>query len=248
MSEQEFDKFSKSYEELLKDPVRDAFTVGNSQFFHVRKFDLIRNYLRRRRVDAKKLSYLDVGCGKGELASLLSTEFGRVAGCDPSTGMLEQITTFETREQPAPDLIPFADREFDFVTAVCVYHHVPLETRASLTSEIARVLKPGGVFCIVEHNPYNPLTRLIVSRTPVDADAILLRPSESQALLEQAGLKIQDREYFLYLPEPLYKHLSLIETAFSKIPLGGQYAIFGQNILNPQLPKNAQSAGTAASK
>ena len=79
MSEREFDKFSKSYEELLKDPVRDAFTVGRSDFFHVRKADLIRDYLRRRGLDAKRLSYLDVGCGKGELASLLATDFGRIA-------------------------------------------------------------------------------------------------------------------------------------------------------------------------
>ena len=73
MSEREFDKFSQSYEELLKDPVRDVFTVGRPEFFHVRKYDLIRDYLRRRRVDAKQLSYLDVGCGRGELASLLAS-------------------------------------------------------------------------------------------------------------------------------------------------------------------------------
>ena len=228
MSEREFDKFSQSYEELLKDPVRDAFTVGRSEFFHVRKYDLIRDYLRRRRVDAKQLSYLDVGCGKGELASLLASEFGRTAGCDPSTGMLETIHGFETREQQAPDRIPFGDREFDFVTAVCVYHHVPPETRNSLTREVARVLKPGGVFCIIEHNPYNPATRLIVSRTPVDADAILLRPAETQGLLRRADFEIDEQRYFLYLPEPLYKHLGGVEAWLAKLPAGGQYAVFGK--------------------
>lgn len=228
MQEREFDKFSKSYEELLKDPVRDAFTVGSSDFFHVRKFDLITDYLRRRRLDAKKLSYLDVGCGKGELASLLASTFGRVAGCDPSTGMLDTITSFETREQIDPNRIPFGDREFDLITAVCVYHHVPPDVRGALTAEIVRVLKPGGVFCIIEHNPFNPLTRLIVSRTPVDADAVLLRAAEAKALQRAAGLKIQEQQYFLYLPEPVYKRVSAIETLFSKVPAGGQYAVFGQ--------------------
>ena len=142
--------------------------------------------------------------------------------------MLETITNFETREQRVPNLIPFDDREFDLVTAVCVYHHVPPDTRGSLTTEVARVLKPGGVFCIIEHNPYNPLTRLIVGRTPVDADAILLRPAETRALQQGAGLAVQEQDYFLYLPEPLYKHLSFVETLFAKLPLGGQYAVFGQ--------------------
>jgi SAM-dependent methyltransferase len=228
MSQREFDKFSQSYEELLKDPVRDAFTVGNSEFFHVRKYDLIRAYLRRRGLDGKKLSYLDVGCGKGELASMLSSEFGRVAGCDPSTGMLRTIDGFETREQQAPDRIPFGDREFDLVTAVCVYHHVPPGLRGSLTREVSRVLKPGGVFCIIEHNPYNPATRLIVNRTPVDADAILLRARETRAALRDAGFAIDEQRYFLYLPEPLYKHLGWGEDFLSWLPLGGQYAVFGR--------------------
>ena len=228
MSRREFDKFSQSYDELLKDPVRDAFTVGQSDFFHRRKYDLIRGYLARRRMDAKKLSYLDVGCGKGELASMLSSEFGRTAGCDPSTGMLGAIQGFEAREQTSPDRIPFGDREFDFVTAVCVYHHVPPETRDSLTEEVFRVLKPGGVFCIIEHNPYNPATRLIVSRTPVDADAILLRSAESRQRLRRAGLRIDAQEYFLYLPEPLYTRIASVETWLSKLPLGGQYAVFAQ--------------------
>src|SRR5579864_4580295 len=40
MSQPEFDRYSPSYEELLKDPIRDRFTAGESAFFHVRKRDL----------------------------------------------------------------------------------------------------------------------------------------------------------------------------------------------------------------
>jgi hypothetical protein len=43
--------------------------------------------------------------------------------------------------------------------------------------EIQRVLRPGGVFSLIEHNPLNPVTRLIVSRTPVDGNAKLLTAS-----------------------------------------------------------------------
>jgi SAM-dependent methyltransferase len=229
----EFDKYAHSYEDLVQDPIRDLFSGGGSEFFHVRKRDLIRDYFRRRSVNTCSLSYLDVGCGQGELLKLLRDDFGKVCGCDPSSGMIStgelKAKEIDARLQPENGPIPFNDHQFDFVTAVCVYHHVPPEHRRSLTQEVCRVLKPGGTFAIIEHNPYNPITKLLVGRISVDADAILLRPVESRHLLEQQGLTIENQEYFLYLPEALYRHASFLETALSAcswIPLGGQYAVF----------------------
>jgi hypothetical protein len=91
-----------------------------------------------------------------------------------------------------------------------------------------RVLRPGGVFSIIEHNPWNPATRLIVSRTPVDADAILLTSGETKALQQTAGLRHQATEYFLYLPESLFNTIPWSEKLGRGIPLGGQYASFAQ--------------------
>jgi SAM-dependent methyltransferase len=231
MSKPEFDNYAASYEELLKDPIRDGF-AGSPAFFHQRKRDLIRDYFRRNGVDTKRLSYLDVGCGKGELMSLLAADFGRIAGCDPSGGMLEAAhgpdVKVDVRVQADPNRIPFDDAQFDFVTAVCVYHHVPIAARAALTSEVRRVLRPGGVFAIIEHNPYNPATRLIVKRTPVDADAILLYPGETQSLLRGAGLPVRATSYFLYLPEGIYRRAGAVEDLLRHVPLGGQYAVFGK--------------------
>jgi SAM-dependent methyltransferase len=227
MSKPEFDEYSASYEDLLKDPIRDGF-AGNSLFFHVRKRDLVRDYFKRSGIDPKRLRYLDVGCGKGELLSLLAGDFAHAAGCDPSTGMLQSVLGIEVRVQQDPARIPFDDRQFDFITAVCVYHHVPPSLRASLTAEIKRLLKPGGIFAIIEHNPWNPATRLIVSRTPVDADAILLRASETRSLMRSAGFSIHREIYFLYLPEKLYTAARALENFLRSIPLGGQYAVFGR--------------------
>jgi SAM-dependent methyltransferase len=221
-----FDQLSGSYDELLRDPIRDRFTGAESAFFHHRKRDLIRDYFRRRSIDAANLSYLDFGCGKGELLSSLSSDFRRAAGCDISAGMIESVQGVETRLQQHPMKIPFEDASFDFVTAVCVYHHVPLESRLDLTREIYRAVKPGGIFGLIEHNPLNPATRLIVSRTPVDADAILLHSSESRGLLKSAGFTVDEQEYFLYLPEKLYRRGTFVERILRKVPLGGQYAIF----------------------
>jgi SAM-dependent methyltransferase len=229
----EFDQFSESYEQLLNDPIRNRFSPGGTEFFHVRKRDLIRDYFRRRHIDTRKLAYLDLGCGKGELASLLRNDFARVMGCDPSAGMLSAgdlvSKGIEVRVQDDLSRIPFEDGTFDLVTAVCVFHHVPVAARAALVLEARRVLKPGGALAIIEHNPYNPVTQLIVSRAAVDADAILLRPAVTRRLFREAKMKIDDQQYFLYFSESMYSRFSRLESALAKIPLGGQYAVVGRS-------------------
>jgi SAM-dependent methyltransferase len=227
MTRPEFDEYAGSYDDLLKDPIRDCFGGETSAFFHLRKRDLIRAHFHQRGIDTQRLSYLDLGCGKGELLSLLRDDFGRIAGCDPSSGMLDDAHGVEKRVQEDVGKIPFAEGEFDFVTAVCVYHHVPPPARLGLTQEVSRVLKPGGTFAIIEHNPYNPATRLIVSRTPVDADAILLKLREASNLMDTAGFAWSASRYFLYFPESIYKRTGdAWENWLSNVPLGGQYAVF----------------------
>jgi SAM-dependent methyltransferase len=230
-NEPEFDSLSASYDDLLRDPIRDRFQGGASGFFHTRKRDLIRDYFRQRKSCTHELSFLDVGCGKGELLTLLREDFALVSGCDPSAGMLEagglKAKGIDARVMQEDGKAPFRDRQFDFVSAVCVYHHVPLPLRDQLTMEVRRLLKPGGVFAIIEHNPYNPATRLIVSRTPVDRDAVLLPPRETRARLRKAGFRIDDERFFLYLPEGLYRKFGRLEAALRRLPLGGQYATFG---------------------
>ena len=230
--EREFDEFSASYEDLLQDPLRQRFSGGSSEFFHLRKRDLIREYFRTRKLDTKTLGYLDLGCGRGELISLLHDDFGYAAGCDPSAGMMEagrlRSKGIETRLQDDPLRIPFASGQFDFVTAVCVYHHVNPSDRAALTVEARRVLRPGGMFAIIEHNPYNPATQWIVRQTPVDANAVLLASREARQLVRDAGFRIEDQRYFLYLPESFYKKVGRLESMLHKLPLGGQYAVFAR--------------------
>ncbi len=227
----EFDAYSAAYEELLRDPVRDRFASG-TEFFHRRKRDIVCDYFAARQQNTQRLAYLDVGCRQGELTRLLQSEFGSVAGCDPSAGMLEaarfKTSDVEYRLQSDPHVIPFADDTVDFATAVCVYHHVSPMERPRLTREVYRVLKPGGVFALIEHNPWNPVTQLIVSRTPVDRDAILLRPKETRTLLREQGFEVDDERYFLYFPEAFYRECAGVEAILGRLPLGGQYAVFGK--------------------
>jgi SAM-dependent methyltransferase len=221
-----FDELSASYHELLRDPLRDRFTGQDSIFFHRRKSDLIRRFFRRRNIPTAGLRHLDLGCGKGELLTLLRGDFAYSAGCDVSADMMRQITGIETRVQTDPLKIPFEDATFDLVTAVCVYHHVDPAARPLLTREIRRVLKPGAIWCMIEHNPLNPMTRWIVGRTPVDAGAVLLGAAESRSVAEGAGFQSIEQDYFLYFPQALYRSCGWLEGWLAKLPLGGQYALF----------------------
>jgi len=223
----EFDRYAQNYDELLHDPVRDAFAQNNA-FYHRRKWILIENFLERHKLAPGNLEWLDVGCGKGELLSWGRSHFRRIAGCDPSREMARDVGGIEVYLQEAPGTLPFPDASFDFATAVCVYHHVPENHRLPLTREIRRVLRPGGTFCMIEHNPFNPLTRLIVKRSPVDVDARLLSERRAQRYADQAGLPHVESQYFLYLPEKYFDRMGRLEWFLKTLPLGGQYAMFAQ--------------------
>jgi hypothetical protein len=99
--------------------------------------------------------------------------------------------------------------------------------RLDFTREILRVLKPGGVFGLIEHNPLNPVTRLIVSRTPVDAGAHLLPARDARNLLSSAGFGAIETRYFLFLPERVHRYMPGVEDRLARIPLGGQYCMMG---------------------
>ena len=142
--------------------------------------------------------------------------------------MLSSCASLSVREQTSPVALPYEDGSVNFVSSVCVYHHVHGNDRTLLTSEIRRVLAPGGLYCIVEHNPWNPVTRTIVGRCAVDVDAELLAAPHAARLLKNGGFELLRTSYFLYLPEQLFNRFSVVESALERVPLGGQYALLGR--------------------
>jgi SAM-dependent methyltransferase len=219
----EFDQYAPSYAELLDDPLRNRF-AKDPLHFHRRKWLLIERLLRRAGVTLSTQRWLDVGCGRGELLELAGSHFAEAIGCDPSAAMLSSHPSFKAHQQPSLVELPFEDNSVDFVTAVCVYHHVHGAARTLLTREIKRVLTPGGLCCIIEHNPWNPVTRGIVKRCPVDADAELLIARSTGRLLQEAGFQSLSTDYFLYLPEKMFHRLGFLEPMLRRFPFGGQYA------------------------
>lgn len=102
-------------------------------------------------------SVLELGCGKAEKTRMLA-----------ETGRLKEIVALEVddiqhqRNLQIGDLpnvhfchggaeaIPAADNSFDIVLMFKSLHHVPMEHMNAALSEIARVLKPGGLAWISE--------------------------------------------------------------------------------------------------
>lgn len=221
----QFDHFAPRHDQLLQDPLRSIFASDPLHFYR-RKWHVLDRLLRRTRRRPELTAWLDVGCGRGEFLEVAGPHFAVAAGCDPSYGMLSSpLPDFPVHKQQQPTSLPFPSHSFDFITAVCVFHHVSPSQRRALINDIRRVLRPGGLFCLIEHNPYNPVTRRIVNRCPIDADAELLTLRTASRLVTESGFRPVASEFFLYVPERWYQHFSPIEGVLRTVPLGGQYAL-----------------------
>jgi ubiquinone/menaquinone biosynthesis C-methylase UbiE len=154
---------------------------------------------------------------------------GRLCGTDVSTASIEQARLRNPSveyEIYDGEVLSYSDSSFDCATAICVMHHVPPEKWLGFLNEILRVVRPGGLVCIIEHNPFNPLTRFAVARCVFDQDAVLLRAGQTQRLMAEAGLKNVDTHYFLLLPSAAAP-VRRIERSLRRLPFGAQYATWG---------------------
>ena len=166
------------------------------------------------------------------MSRYVGEHFGELHGVDIAPGVVERAAeNFPRGKFQLYDgkSIPFDQQSFDVAFTVCVLHHVPPAQWPSLVAEMARVLKPGGLLYIFEHNPYNPLTRRAVNHCPFDAGATLLTRSRSTALIQSAGLKTAEARYVLFFPWN-GSGFRGIESGLRWLPLGAQYFVSGRRV------------------
>jgi SAM-dependent methyltransferase len=219
-----FDALAPGYDGGIGDPLKRLFGASADTFL-----DQKADWLVRRIRPAGRL--LDVGCGTGEFLRAMRRRAPdlELVGCDVARGMIEEARRrWDVGPPPALDAIvpgrlPYGDGEFDVAAAVNVFHHVPADEQLGVLREIVRVVRPAGVAVVIEHNPRNPLTRWLVRRAPIDADAVLLAPARCVALLRAAGATDCRIEYSLFFP-PRLRTLWRVEPWLRRCPIGGQYA------------------------
>lgn len=120
--------------------------------------------------------------------------------------------------------LPLGDNTFDGAFACCVFHHIPAEQHESALAEIRRVLKPGGLLMVYEHNPFNPLTVRAVRTCPFDENAVLLTARQLRSRALAAGLKFHKSDYRVFFPASL-AGLRPLEDRLRWLPIGAQYFV-----------------------
>lgn len=224
-----FDQYGTNYGETVQRSV--DFSGLEYEFFVTAKTNMLKRLMRTRHGShGPRPSLLDVGCGIGTMHDHLENVFDPICGVDVSAASIATATARNPHREyrvMAGLEVPYDSARFDFVMAVCVCHHVEVAERHKFMIELKRVARPGGLVCIIEHNPYNPLTRLAVMRCPFDKDARLLSSTNTRRLMLAAGLAEITVQYFLLFPfrSALSERL---EYALHALPLGAQYACIAE--------------------
>jgi trans-aconitate methyltransferase len=216
----DFDDFTENYNQLLREGT--GFFSSNEEYFARYKVNLV-----RQQVDIPVKRILEYGCGIGRNIPFLQLAFpdAVIIGSDISSASLDialrdnmGVEFFQEDENTESTEL------FDLIFVAGVFHHIPVAQRAEVAKTLFNRLSPNGLLFVFEHNPYNPVTRRIVSNCPYDEDAVLLKPVELQNLLSKAALTVQHKAYCLFVP-PSLSMLTCLENWLGWLPLGGQYCV-----------------------
>ncbi len=225
---EEFDQYGDKYGQTVDDAI--GIPGVNVDFFTRVKTAYLLDLLETHLGSPINLKLLDIGCGVGLYHEHFSGHVGTVCGVDVSKACLENARA----SNPEVDYkcydgshLPYESESFDAAVTICVMHHVPPEAWETFASEMGRILKPGGLAVVFEHNPRNPLTMRIVNRCPFDADAILLKSVMTEGLLLSAGMEQVQSRTILNVP-PINRFFQNVDRLFSRLPMGAQYYTTGR--------------------
>lgn len=204
-----------------------GFSGKGHEFFTRRKADELVALVEHHVGPPGGLSALDVGSGIGLTDTFLHGRFASLTGVDVARGVLERAaernpwTAYEAYDG---ERLPFEDGTFDVTFTVCVVQVLAPERRAAFVAELRRVTSGRGIVVVFEHNPYNPLTRLVVRRFPLGHDARLLPPRRVAQLLRAARCTVVESSHILLLPSDAGVARG-VERRLRRLPLGAQYAV-----------------------
>jgi SAM-dependent methyltransferase len=221
-----FDSYAESYDADLKRAV--AFARQDPVVFTQAKARVLLKIAETELGDLSAAAALDVGCGVGSIHRFVRPSFRELQAVDVSVGVLEHAKLANPDvEYSSYDgaVLPFAPGSVDLAFAICVLHHVLPQQWATFVSEMTRVVRPGGLVVIIEHNPVNPLTRLVTLRCAFDEGIVLVKRRRLENLMSRAGLKNPTTKYVVFSPWRRAM-IERIEDRLGRLPLGAQYVTY----------------------
>jgi SAM-dependent methyltransferase len=229
-----FDRVARDYESIHNRSLPPG--VQSADFIDQRAEKVTRWILNG--YTGQEFCYLDFGCGNGRmlkcllasgpLQRLLKQGRLRLFGFDTSIASIHAAQSLvgdasvrlvsDWQELPA-------EIRFDFVISCHVFHHIPPAERATVANTLHRRMKPASKLVIWEHNPFNPMARLLVEICPFDADARLLTLKTTRAVFDKKLYNPIQHAYVNFFPPSwLRLHgLAALEHKLMRLPLGAQY-------------------------
>ena len=157
--------------------------------------------------DQRDVSLLDMACGTGRFLREVKRNWPRtgVTALDLSPDYLAKTKRAlskwgRTRFVNAPaERMPVEKASQDIVTATYLFHELPPKVRQQVADEIARVLKPGGLFILVDalqtddHPSFNSLLEFfpVAFHEPYFSTYL---EEDFEALFSRAGLSAVQRQ------------------------------------------------------
>lgn len=134
----------------------DTLFLGASGAMRRQALPAIAAYVRGR--DQRRLSMLDAACGTGRFLAQAARAFPAMpmTGIDLSAAYVETAREFlaDRRNvdvvQGNAETLPFPDASQDIVTSIYLYHELPGDIRRTVTRDVLRVLKPGGIYVLID--------------------------------------------------------------------------------------------------
>jgi ubiquinone/menaquinone biosynthesis C-methylase UbiE len=165
---------------------------------------------------------LDLGCGNGRHAELMTEYATEVVGVDASRELLRTARTRSRERGFDVDLLqgdaaelPLADDVFDLAAYVATLHHLrPRARRVESLDELARVLAPGG--------------RALVSAWSVEHDRFdAVEGFDTTVDWTLPGGETVPRFYHIYAPDEFRADLdaSALVTVETRLSSGNCYAV-----------------------
>ena len=167
------------------------------------------------------------------MTALIAARFPttEVTGLDISRGCVERAR----RERSGPgvrfelvDDYAASDRQpADLLHCNGVIHHVPPPDRPAVVAKMVSLVRPAGLICVFENNPWNPGAHWVMRRIPFDRDAKMITPAGLRRLLRRADAEVCETAFLFFFPRAL-RALRVIEPFLLHVPCGAQYGVIGK--------------------